>query len=386
MTTEQKQILVIGAGIIGASIAFHLAKENNKVTIVDAKTPCAGASGASDGAVSIASKRTDIAIRLAKESKAYYELLSQSGQVLEGIYQQRETDFIVTNDKEQIVINKHLEKLSSHGVDIEQIENKQLKSRYPFLTTKVQSIYKIYDEGHTLAYEVVNKFLESSSNITIMANTQVTKLILSDDKNTAVGVETNNGQLFADEIIIANGLGVNDLLPELKIIANKGLLIVTDRICNRRAFDSSLMFASYLIEKHQFGSSEKNNQGALVIDPLESGQLLIGSTREYNARADITELQSISNILRKALKYFPALENIDVIRIFAGIRAATPDHLPYVGPVKKHKNLWVASGFEGDGICLAPLIGRELANWIQGKAVNEYLKQLTPERAMVSNV
>ena len=381
---SDKHILIIGAGIIGASIAYHFSKAGKQVTIIEASTPCSGASGASDGSVSVASKRNDIAIELANESKNYYEHLSENGNILEGVYSSRQTDFVITSELEESVINTHISKLSKYGVEVDVIKNDQLRRRYPFLSSEVKSIFKTHNEGHALAYQVVNRFL-SISNINVITHCKVQEFLYSDDQKTIVGVKTTKGTYKAETVILANGLGAKHLQPQIELIANRGILIITDQLGDKTVIKNSLMFASYLIEKHQFGKPETGNSknNALVIDPLLSGQLLIGSTRQHDDNSAKTELNVVSQILKKALRYIPALVNLDVIRVFAGVRAATPDHLPYVGPVPGKSGLWIASGFEGDGICLAPLIGREMASWILGEQPNKLLLKLSPNRFSV---
>ncbi len=76
----------------------------------------------------------------------------------------------------------------------------------------------------------------------------------------------------------------------------------------------------------------------------------------------------------------PALARLRVIRVFSGVRTATRDGLPIVGRVPGFDNLAVATGFEGDGICLGPLVGREICRLVAGQPVELDLAPFAPGR------
>ncbi|MNL65730.1 Glycine oxidase [compost metagenome] len=76
----------------------------------------------------------------------------------------------------------------------------------------------------------------------------------------------------------------------------------------------------------------------------------------------------------------PSLAQLRVIRVFAGLRAATSDGLPIVGRVGGAENLWIATGFEGDGICLGPLMGRLCQQMICGEPVAHDISSLDAAR------
>lgn len=203
--------------------------------------------------------------------------------------------------------------------------------------------------------------------------------------NRCVGVKTADGVIPADDVVVAAGLGSSRLIPQIDIHAQRGQLIITERSNISDRFPGALFFASYLAAKA--GLVDKDLQpadgpagAALVIDPLSSGQLLIGSTREASDDPAHTEFAAVQHILKQAIDYVPALDRLNVIRVFAGIRARTSDGLPIVGQIPASDGLWVATGFAGDGICLAPLVGRELANLMAGENTFTDFESLKPER------
>src|ERR1019366_4895422 len=95
----------------------------------------------------------------------------------------------------------------------------------------------------------------------------------------------------------------------------------------------------------------------LTIDPLRTGQFLIGGTREEGREDRTTDARLVAAILAQAIDVYPPLAHRRVVRTFAGVRTASRDGLPIVGRHPAWGGVVVATGFEGDGICLGPLMG-----------------------------
>lgn len=353
-------VIVIGAGIVGASVAFFLSRSGARVTVLDAHTPAAGASGASDGAVSVASKRPGPMMSLAQASRALYHQWVQQG-VLTDIYHTRPTYLFARTDEEVAVIAQQGADLMDLGERILPLTHAELMQRVPGLGRHVLAGMKVPDDGHALGYRVVDRLLHVA-NASIHRFTPVQRLLLSGER--VVGVVTPNGALVADMVVAAAGLGTGALVGLDKVlIPRKGQLIVTDRASlSGPALPGPLMSAGYLAAKRRMVLGQRS--ASLVIDPLQTGQFLIGSSRETGFADRQTDIHTVSSLLREALAVVPALAQRRVIRTFAGIRIGTQDGLPIVGRHPTLAGLFIATGMEGDGICLAPVMGSALARMV----------------------
>jgi D-hydroxyproline dehydrogenase subunit beta len=89
---------------------------------------------------------------------------------------------------------------------------------------------------------------------------------------------------------------------------------------------------------------------AFNIQPRKTGQLLIGSSRQYDVDDSKVDTSILSRMLARAIKYLPRLRKLSSLRGWTGFRAATPDKLPLIGPHADHKRLYLATGHEGLGI------------------------------------
>lgn len=373
-------VVVVGAGIVGACAAWHLAERGASVTVLDAHGPAAGASGASDGAVSVASKRPGPMMRLARQSRSLYAGLVRDG-TLHGVYHQRPTFLFARNEQELALIDQQHRDLASAGEHVQALTRSDLLARVPGLGPTVLAGLEVSEDGHALGYRVVQRMLERAG-ATIRRHTTAQRIVTHADRVT--GVATDQGEVRADQVIVAAGLGSEALMnldvPGI-LIPRQGQLIVTDRaIATGAPLAGPLMSAGYLAAKRNvtLGLNSIN----LVIDPLTSGQFLIGGSREIGVSDRQTDARTIATILREALATCPALARQRVLRTFAGVRIGTLDGLPIVGRHPRIKGLFIGTGFEGDGICLAPLMGTCLARLAFEQDLPEgvHLTELDPAR------
>jgi glycine/D-amino acid oxidase-like deaminating enzyme len=89
---------------------------------------------------------------------------------------------------------------------------------------------------------------------------------------------------------------------------------------------------------------------AFNIQPRRTGQLLIGSSRQYGAESGEVESSILTRMLTRAIEYLPALGKVSALRAWTGFRAATPDKLPLIGPSVEDERVFLATGHEGLGI------------------------------------
>jgi glycine/D-amino acid oxidase-like deaminating enzyme len=122
---------------------------------------------------------------------------------------------------------------------------------------------------------------------------------------------------------------------------------------------------------------------AFNIQPRRTGQLLIGSTRQYSSEDPSAEASILTQMLERAQSYMPDLAKLSGLRVWTGFRAATPDKLPLIGPAEGLSDdpaLWLAVGFEGLGITNAPGAARLLTDQILGRSSEIDAAPYLPQR------
>jgi len=163
------------------------------------------------------------------------------------------------------------------------------------------------------------------------------------------GVQLTGGAWrSAGQVVVAAGLGSRALLrPLLGVVPlapRKGHLAVTARgpaLCRHQ-----LVEASYLDSVH----GESGCSVAMNIQPRPGGQLLVGSSRQRGVSDLEVEPALLGRMLARACDFMPSLAERSVLRAWCGLRPATPDGLPLIGPVPSCHGLWLAAGHEGLGI------------------------------------
>ena len=381
-STPRPHVVIVGAGIMGAATAYYLTQAGARVTLLDAQTPSSGATGASDGAVSVASKRPGTMMQLAREARDLYAQLVKDG-VLAGAYQPRPTYLFARTPDEVTLIHTQGQDLTGAGEPTRALTRAELLNHIAGLGERVLAGLQVPQDGHAIGYQVVNRLL-AAAGVTPQRHTPVRRLVVAQGR--VVGVDTDAGRLLADRVVVAAGIDSGPLLGLSDVmIARKGQLIVTDRATmGGAAFAGPLMSAGYLAAKRAIlpGQSSVN----LVIDPLRTGQFLIGSSREDGITDRQTDVLTISAILREALDVYPALARQRVVRTFAGIRAGTPDGLPIIGRHPTLEGLIIATAMQGDGICLGPLMGGAVARLACDLEPTQDLSALSPQRFPMSQI
>lgn len=382
VSRRQKQspgsVAIIGAGIVGMSAAYFLARQGVDVAVYDSFAPAAGATGASDGAVSVASKKAGPLMELAIAGAEFYATLTRDG-VLDDEFHPRSTFIVASTDEEERVLDRHADQLEHAGVRLDRLTGAAYAQTLGLIAPGARAAVEVHGDGHAIGYQVVER-LRRHNLFPIYRNAAVSEFLWRD--GAVVGLQTNTGPVFADHILVAAGLGAAQFLDDQTILRpRKGQLIVTERGDETVPhFRGSLMSSRYLVSKGSqpaSGMPEARSFG-LVIDPLRTGQFLIGGTREDDGDNLATDADAVRHLLQDAVKLSPSMARMRLLRVFAGIRAASCDGLPLVGRLQE--NVVIAAGFEGDGICLGPLMGKVCQQLICGEELSVDVSALDPAR------
>lgn len=355
-------VAVLGAGIVGASAAWHLARRGMRVVVIDASGPAAAASGASDGAVSVASKKPGVMARLANRSLAYTRRLAEAGGPLRGVFGDRPSYYLATSPAEEQALGDLVAKIAALGGPA-RVTADGAKAGPDGVGPSVTRCVALAGEGHMLGYAAVAAYLAQAGVDRLWPVT--VEALEADDAGVTVSLTDRN--LRVAKVVAALGTSSTALFPGLPVTPRTGQLVVTDR-APPGSLPGPLTAASYLVAKS--ASPGAPDKPPVVIDPLSTGQFLIGSSREEHGNRARTDFATVRRLAARAAEFWPALRARHVVRIFAGVRAAVSDGLPIVGPLAQSPRIVLATGFEGDGICLSGLMGREVAAMVAGEAAS----------------
>lgn len=364
---KQYDIIVIGGGIMGSSVAYYSAKEGKKVLVVEKMDQASGSAGATDGVVGYHTKKPGLQLDLAIQSIDMFSKLSEElGMDIE--YEQNCGGLQPVEDQYQWDLMEAMAKeQSASGVDIRMISIEEAMKLEPQLSPKLKGALYSETGGKVNPMRLTFAFAKAAQKLgaEFLNNTAVTG-VLKDEKHV-YGVETDKGSFYGDKIVIAAGSWsgkVGQLAGlELPIKPRKGQIVITEQI--GPFMKATVQCARYNVIKFRPETIKDENiirtGASLSIEQTEDGAMVIGATREFADFDRENTLEGIEMIVRRAAEFFPALEDVHVVRSFAGLRPYTPDGLPLIGKVDALSGLYVAAGHEGDGIALSPITGKLLA-------------------------
>jgi sarcosine oxidase subunit beta len=118
---------------------------------------------------------------------------------------------------------------------------------------------------------------------------------------------------------------------------------------------------------------------ALVFEPTEAQNFLIGSSRRFVGMDTSCHIEVLRAMAQRAIRFFPVIKDIKVIRSYAGLRPFTPDHLPIISETEV-PGFYVAAGHEGDGIGLSLITGKLISQMICDEALEIPIEALKLSR------
>src|SRR6201984_1262557 len=327
-------VLVIGAGIVGAACAHELAAAGLSVGIIEKNEPAFGATVAGMGHILVLDD-SEAQIKLTAYSRHLWHSLAASDRTE---FRTTGTLWVAANDEEMRAIELRRYFYRKYSVDAEVMGRDQLYQLEPALAPGLTGGMRIPSDAvlypPTATSELLDRAFRSGATY-----------LRSEIKRVGPhSVELVNGETMeATHVVLATGADATKLLPTLRIRKRKGHLAITDRL-------PQPLIRHQLIERGYLQSAHGSDDASVAfnLQPRSTGQLLIGSSRQFESSREV-ELPIVERMLKRAVSYVPALRNCVVTRIWTGFRAATPDGLPLIGPNPDIPGLILATGHEGLG-------------------------------------
>lgn len=374
MKLNSPEAVIIGGGIIGVSTAYYLARKGVSTTLLESGDLAGGTSGSCDRAIMIQSKNPGLPLSMALAgSKLYESLESELGEDLE--YGKIGGMILIESEEEMRVMEKIVGRQREAGIDVAILGRSETLARQPAVSPHV--LGATYWNGDADVNPVKVCFAmgraAASRGADIRLGTRVTGFIK--DKDGIAGVRTGSGDIKAGKVIIAAGVWTPELGKmaglHIPIIPRKGQILVTEKISP--LINGNILSGRYIACKHNPELAKAGGEYSalglgLSMGQTRSGNLLIGGTREFAGYDCGTTPEAVRAIAGEAVRLFPALKKVNLLRTFAGLRPYTPDGMPIVGPVPERPGLFIAAGHEGDGIALGPVTGSLLADMVAGTA------------------
>ena len=351
---QTTDVLVIGAGIVGAACAHALARAGLSVRIIDARL--GGATAAGMGHL-VVMDDNPAELTLSKSSLDLWH--TWAPQMDAGCaFTACGTLWLAANEEELQAAHTKRATLQAQGVACKMLDAAALARAEPALRPGLAGALQVNGDSVVYAPRAAQWLVAQAAahGTVVFEQAEATQI----DGHTVT--LRDGSQRSAGAIVLASGIQAPQLCPGLPLRPKKGHLVITDRYPG--TVHHQLVELGYITSAHHSDGTSV----AFNVQPRPTGQLLIGSSREFDTTDPAVNNAVLARMLQRALGYLPGLADLNAIRTWTGFRAATPDSLPIIGPHPAHPHLWLAVGHEGLGVTTAPATAQLLAAQITGSA------------------
>lgn len=350
--------IVIGAGILGASTAYHLAASGVPVTLIDRQDP-GQATDAASGVICpwLSQRRNQVWYSLAKAGARYYPVLIKQleleGEMDTG-YKKVGAISLHTDDEKLTKIMERALKRREDAPEMGEIirlTSSETHKLFPLLDESFSSIFvsgAARVNGRALCQALINAAKKNGAAFCVGDASIVFK-----DK-LITGVKINDELIPANKVIDATGVWSQKLLKSLGV--NFGVTSQKGQVIHLRMPNMDTSTWPVVMPP--------GDQGILAFD---GGRIVIGATHENNRGLDTRATAGgLHEIFAKALSVAPGLADATVLETRVGFRPFTPGFLPVIGQVPSFSGLFIANGLGASGLTVGPYLGLELANLAMG--------------------
>jgi sarcosine oxidase subunit beta len=369
---KSSAVVVVGGGIIGCAIAYYAAKAGLEVTVVETGEIGGGTSSHCDGNILAIDKDPGFDSQMSLKSQELTQALTDELDDFE--YRAPGSILVCENEAEMEAARSWVDRQRALGLPFRMLDRQDLKEDSPYFAPDLLGGLECASDATCsppmLVYALARKARAMGARF--LPFTTVTGF-RRDEGGAVAAVETSAGVIPTRRVINAGGVwapAIAELVGvSLPIKPRKGHILVASRTfpVSRR----KVMEFGYLISK--FGGkrmvdAETEQYGvALVFEPTKANNFLIGSSRQFVGVDTSIDTRVVATIARRAVRFYPVMKDIQVIRTYAGVRPWTPDHLPIISAVPEVPGFYVAAGHEGDGISLAAVTGKVISEMLTGQ-------------------
>ncbi|MCX4987355.1 MULTISPECIES: FAD-binding oxidoreductase [unclassified Streptomyces] len=369
-------VVVVGAGMVGAACALYAARAGLDVAVVDRGPVTGGTTGAGEGNLLVSDKEPGPELDLALFSgRLWADLAQERAEEIE--YEAKGGVVVAATPEGLAALETFAAGQRAAGVLAEPVTADRLHDLEPYLAPGLAGAVR-YPQDTQVMPALAAAHLLRASGARLLTGRTVTEVLRARDGSVR-GVRTDRGDLHAPAIVNAAGTwgaAVASLAGvTLPVLPRRGFVLVTEPLPRR--VRHKVYAADYVAD---VASDSAALQTSPVVEGTAAGPILIGASRERVGFDRSFSLPVVRELAAGATRLFPFLAEVRALRTYLGFRPYLPDHLPAIGPDPRAPGLFHACGHEGAGIGLSTGTGQLIAQVLAGKTPELDLAPFRPDR------
>lgn len=373
-------VVIIGAGMVGAACAYYAARAGLDVIVVDRGSVAGGTTGAGEGNLLVSDKPPGPELELALLSAQLWRELAaeQFGGAIE--YEPKGGLVVAQDEKSLDALNAFADGQSQHGVHATPVAADGLSELESHLAPGLAGgVFYPQDAQVQPALAAAHLMRAASGSGAKLRTGETVTQLLRTPGGAVRGVRTSRGEIHAPAVVNAAGVWGGEIAAlaavALPVLPRRGFILVTEPL--PRLIRHKVYAADYV---SAVASDSAALQTSPVVEATAAGPVLIGASRERVGFERAMSLPVLRRLAAQAIGLFPVLATVNAMRAYVGFRPYLPDHLPAIGPDPRVPGLVHACGHEGAGIGLAPATGFLVAQLLAGAAAELDLSPFRPDR------
>lgn len=360
------KITVVGAGIIGCSVAYELASRGTRVHVVDMRGPGLGATQASAGILApYVEGHIDALLNLGICSLSLYDSFvartsEDARQPIE--YERAGTLQVAVDADEAEALEAAARRLARSGVAHTLMDGEEARRLEPLLSPRICTALVLPQHGYVRVAQLTSALAAAAANRGTTTTTAAVQHVESSDR--AVVVTTSAGAIESDAVVIAAGSWTNALARPL---------VTPPPVRPIRGQLLHLHFNRPPLSRVVWGT------GCYLV-PWHDGSLLVGATVEDVGFDESATAAGVTHLLKSSAELLTTTltARFDAVRV--GLRPGTPDELPLIGPSSTMRGVYYASGHYRNGVLLSPLTAKLVVDLVIDGRHSPELELVRPDR------
>ncbi len=362
---ERAQVVIVGGGVIGSSVAYHLAKLGwTDVVLVERSKLTSGTTWHAAGLIVSGGMTTETSAWMSKYTRELYEVLEAETGLSTGF---RPVGYLQTGASPERIhkLRREADFLRCVGIERQEISAVEVQAMWPMLDTRdVIAGFYTANEGRADPANCAMSLAAGArqAGVRIVEDTAVTGFEMRHGR--VVAVRTPAGDIECDYVVNCGGMWARQIGAlagvSVPLQAAEHAYLITDQVA------SATPDLPILEDPDRYAYYREETGGLMVglFEPLGAPWSLDGVPDDFSFGEIENAWDRLAPFLELAMEPLPILKDVGIRKLFTGPESFTPDNGSLMGPSPEVENFWVAAGFNSLGILLGGGAGKIIADWM----------------------